>query len=240
MTMHQPDQTGVPGQVQQDYASYYRAQPPPPGGAQAPGGGAYSAYAGSHPLGYRTVSGATDTSRAPPPPPLRNIPAYNTVANLSSQPSPTATSPYGYPMRSPAYASSQPSPRGGGSLAYQQGGYYSAYGQPQAVDMPRSLSYPNTYSAAPYGTYLPSISTPTLVSPGELPGLHRHGSTPSITTMGQNPAMGFAFASRVPLTERPFKCDQCVQSFNRNHDLKRHKRIHLSVKPFHCDKCGKT
>ena len=27
---------------------------------------------------------------------------------------------------------------------------------------------------------------------------------------------------------------------NRNHDLKRHKRIHLAVKPFGCDKCGKT
>jgi hypothetical protein len=52
--------------------------------------------------------------------------------------------------------------------------------------------------------------------------------------------MGYAFASRVPLVERPFKCDQCVQSFNRNHDLKRHKRIHLSVKPFGCEKCGKT
>ncbi|PVH67260.1 hypothetical protein DL98DRAFT_444091, partial [Cadophora sp. DSE1049] len=38
---------------------------------------------------------------------------------------------------------------------------------------------------------------------------------------------------------RQFKCDQCPQSFNRNHDLKRHKRIHLAVKPFptgHCEK----
>lgn len=29
---------------------------------------------------------------------------------------------------------------------------------------------------------------------------------------------------------RPFKCTECSQGFNRNHDLKRHKRIHLSVK----------
>ncbi|PVH68036.1 hypothetical protein DL98DRAFT_442149, partial [Cadophora sp. DSE1049] len=38
---------------------------------------------------------------------------------------------------------------------------------------------------------------------------------------------------------RQFKCDQCPQSFNRNHDLKRHKRTHLAVKPFpygHCEK----
>lgn len=41
-------------------------------------------------------------------------------------------------------------------------------------------------------------------------------------------------------TERPFKCDQCPQSFNRNHDLKRHKRIHLAVKPFPCNHCDKS
>jgi uncharacterized Zn-finger protein len=40
--------------------------------------------------------------------------------------------------------------------------------------------------------------------------------------------------------ERPFKCDVCPQSFNRNHDLKRHKRIHLAVKPFPCDNCEKS
>ena len=40
--------------------------------------------------------------------------------------------------------------------------------------------------------------------------------------------------------DRPFKCDQCPQSFNRNHDLKRHKRIHLAVKPFPCPSCDKS
>ncbi|KAJ9111020.1 hypothetical protein QFC22_006616 [Naganishia vaughanmartiniae] len=39
--------------------------------------------------------------------------------------------------------------------------------------------------------------------------------------------------------DRPHKCDQCSQSFNRNHDLKRHKRIHLEVKPFACSACRK-
>ncbi|KAL8413590.1 hypothetical protein RB594_005016 [Gaeumannomyces avenae] len=40
--------------------------------------------------------------------------------------------------------------------------------------------------------------------------------------------------------DRPFRCDQCNQSFNRNHDLKRHKRIHLAVKPFPCNYCDKS
>jgi hypothetical protein len=43
-----------------------------------------------------------------------------------------------------------------------------------------------------------------------------------------------------PQTDRPFRCDQCPQSFNRNHDLKRHKRIHLAVKPFPCGHCDKS
>ena len=43
-----------------------------------------------------------------------------------------------------------------------------------------------------------------------------------------------------PAADRPFKCDQCPQSFNRNHDLKRHKRIHLAVKPFPCGHCDKS
>lgn len=40
--------------------------------------------------------------------------------------------------------------------------------------------------------------------------------------------------------DRPFRCDQCPQSFNRNHDLKRHKRIHLAVKPYPCGHCDKA
>ncbi|OTA93974.1 hypothetical protein M434DRAFT_282570 [Hypoxylon sp. CO27-5] len=38
---------------------------------------------------------------------------------------------------------------------------------------------------------------------------------------------------------RPFQCDVCAQSFNRNHDLKRHKQIHLP-KPFTCSSCYKS
>ncbi|EHA46227.1 hypothetical protein MCOR07_008610 [Pyricularia oryzae] len=39
---------------------------------------------------------------------------------------------------------------------------------------------------------------------------------------------------------RPFKCSTCSVAFNRNHDLKRHTRIHLSVKPFPCKSCDKA
>jgi len=48
------------------------------------------------------------------------------------------------------------------------------------------------------------------------------------------------YQQSAPQNDRPFRCDQCPQSFNRNHDLKRHKRIHLAVKPFPCGHCDKS
>ncbi|PVU96189.1 hypothetical protein BB561_001352 [Smittium simulii] len=41
------------------------------------------------------------------------------------------------------------------------------------------------------------------------------------------------------MTTRPFKCKICNQSFSRNHDLKRHVKIHTGVKPYKCKKCNK-
>lgn len=49
-----------------------------------------------------------------------------------------------------------------------------------------------------------------------------------------HPSLGQASSNH-----RPFRCDQCQQSFNRNHDLKRHKRTHLAIKPFPCGHCDK-
>ncbi|KIM96207.1 hypothetical protein OIDMADRAFT_33584 [Oidiodendron maius Zn] len=40
--------------------------------------------------------------------------------------------------------------------------------------------------------------------------------------------------------DRPFKCHQCAQGFNRSHDLKRHQRIHLAVKPYPCIRCERS
>jgi uncharacterized Zn-finger protein len=61
------------------------------------------------------------------------------------------------------------------------------------------------------------------------------GHAASLQTMYGSPA-----PQSQPQNDRPFKCDQCPQSFNRNHDLKRHKRIHLAVKPFPCGHCDKS
>ncbi|KAF3768767.1 hypothetical protein M406DRAFT_249929 [Cryphonectria parasitica EP155] len=48
----------------------------------------------------------------------------------------------------------------------------------------------------------------------------------------------FQAQQRTP--EKPHQCDQCPTAFTRNHDLKRHKRIHWAVKPYPCDGCDKA
>ena len=72
------------------------------------------------------------------------------------------------------------------------------------------------------------------VHPGMMPGFNSGHAAQMPHFMGHNPHQQPAS------TDRPFKCDQCPQSFNRNHDLKRHKRIHLAVKPFPCNHCDKS
>ncbi|KAI8934935.1 hypothetical protein NX059_008603 [Plenodomus lindquistii] len=72
------------------------------------------------------------------------------------------------------------------------------------------------------------------VHPGMMPGFNS-GHAAAMPHF-----MGHAQHPQPAANDRPFKCDQCPQSFNRNHDLKRHKRIHLAVKPFPCTHCDKS
>ena len=70
---------------------------------------------------------------------------------------------------------------------------------------------------------------------------HQHHNDP-IPPMKQSPSISHSPLNRISHVsiysysniahDRPLKCDQCSQTFNRNHDLKLHKRIHLAVKPF--------
>jgi hypothetical protein len=70
------------------------------------------------------------------------------------------------------------------------------------------------------------------VHPGMMPGFNS-GHAAAIPHFLGHP-------QRSSTNDRPFKCDQCPLSYNRNHDLKRHKRIHLAVKPFPCKHCDKS
>jgi uncharacterized Zn-finger protein len=106
--------------------------------------------------------------------------------------------------------------------------------------LPLSGQYGQTQ--APYRNYqysLPHMNGPVISNVHQpngqvamIPGVPQHHSYTSSQIM---------FTPQAPAQpDRPFKCDQCTQSFSRNHDLKRHKRIHLAIKPFPCNYCAKT
>jgi uncharacterized Zn-finger protein len=99
-----------------------------------------------------------------------------------------------------------------------------------AFSMPSSLTVRRQAASNLPNFELPPLNNlqfaPTMVAVGSTGGLP---ITTSTSQSAQQPAQ----------KDRPFRCDSCPQSFNRNHDLKRHKRVHPAVKPFPCKHCGK-
>lgn len=138
-----------------------------------------------------------------------------------------------------AYNTQLPSPSHhspSAGLGGPRGPPFSGYAQPS------SMVAQQGYRPSFYQQQLPQMNGSVMTNmhqPGGqmamIPGMaHQHPYPPQMSHMYQ---------SQGPPTtpvDRPFKCDQCPQSFSRNHDLKRHKRIHLAVKPFPCTYCTKT
>ncbi|ODO08916.1 hypothetical protein L198_00655 [Cryptococcus wingfieldii CBS 7118] len=107
-------------------------------------------------------------------------------------------------------------------------------------EMPRSMTYPAAgYYPSPYSYSTPASNGMAYPQPVSTPYAVPVGVT-GPTPASASTSSGYSFGQKTLHQDRPYKCDLCQQSFNRNHDLKRHKRIHLSVKPFACEKCGKT
>jgi len=104
------------------------------------------------------------------------------------------------------------------------------------------------YQQRPYGSYplpLPPMSNSMMPSMPMVGGMNSGMNNNMQNNVmpnygGLHSIYGNQHQASNTLTDRPFKCDQCIQSFNRNHDLKRHKRIHLAVKPFPCGHCDKS
>ncbi|KAF2454660.1 hypothetical protein BDY21DRAFT_100364 [Lineolata rhizophorae] len=141
----------------------------------------------------------------------------------------------------------QPSPMSVGSQIPRMSPTHTAGPVPSLPSAPAQS--PHHYQR-PFGHYplpgpvLSNINNPngsmTLVGGGHVP----HGMIPNFNS-GHAANMPHVYGAphapqAQPPNDRPFKCDQCPQSFNRNHDLKRHKRIHLAVKPFPCGHCDKS
>ena len=188
------------------------------------------------------------TTSGPQPSPIHAQEGFRpppTPAYYSQQPSSTPQhSPFPY---STGPSPTQPSPLSAGPMS----------GRPQmspvtAGTMP-PLSAPPVqspqYNQRPYPPYPPhgpvlsNLNNPN-GQPMLLGGLP-HTMMPGGFNSGHAANLQHMYGSphtsqSQPHNDRPFKCDQCPQSFNRNHDLKRHKRIHLAVKPFPCGHCDKS
>ncbi|KAK5662906.1 hypothetical protein OQA88_6317 [Cercophora sp. LCS_1] len=170
------------------------------------------------------------TYRAPQPsyypsssaPQQHSFPAF---PGHPSQPSPTAHSPTttgpGIPRGLSTLTSGmQPPP-----IAY------ASRPSPIAPPMASYASYPTLHGPVMSNMHQPGAPL-TMVT-----GMH---GMPQYTHHLSQHGMYMSHGAPPQQAERPFKCDQCPQSFNRNHDLKRHKRIHLAVKPFPCGSCDKS
>ena len=148
-----------------------------------------------------------------PPPPPPPPPPYD-LPGYNAPPPASAADHYSRPPPTPAYFHSAPPP----PASFPSSFSYSA-GAP-ASSAPPHASYPYARPAPPpmhmLNNYLPRHPHPHILY------------TPS------------GAAAPAPPPDRPFTCDQCPQSFSRNHDLKRHRRIHLAVKPFPCGHCERS
>jgi len=148
-----------------------------------------------------------------------------------------------------------------------QPGYQIAAEQPHysyatRSDRPTSMSMPQPIAYSPdHNQGAPISQTPTRIRPHShshsyshsmsQPYTHsssppQHASAMSALPASQYPsALGYAQQGNMtqyPASpQRPFSCDMCALSFNRQHDLKRHRDTHTGEKPFLCNGgCGKT
>ncbi|KAI9748378.1 MAG: hypothetical protein M1815_003316 [Lichina confinis] len=161
-----------------------------------------------------------------------SAPAHQTSFSSSS----TGASP---PHQSPGSTGSAPRLSPGSPTAHRMSLLHPTPGPTPAVaHLPRSLSISHLAMPSPMAPGLQGPGTPIGYAGAPSPGLAHiygnHGTFVRTYPGGPRPT------PPQRQNERPFKCNQCPQSFNRNHDLKRHKRIHLAVKPFPCRHCDKS
>lgn len=168
--------------------------------------------------GYRSYSNESAPAPGRTSPQPQNAPMSRTTSMTfppqAQGPQPTHTQSYNSSYRSPpaayASASTRPSPYSHPSY-YPQ--HYPQVGAPGSVEMPRSISYPN-YQQGYAPSYMPGQQYASH-HPG-LPPMMRHTSSTSTIGEGVNNMdvnRGYQFGHRLPLVDRPYKCDECVQSF---------------------------
>ncbi|KAG8213717.1 hypothetical protein J3R82DRAFT_10418 [Butyriboletus roseoflavus] len=136
------------------------------------------------------------------------------------------------------------------SIQYGVGNYTGDY--PPSASSQYTAPTPDTYHQ-PRQTYpLPNHTHQSLsavpqytVASQQYPAPHHqptvHQNSPYYAR-GDSPYGQSQYPAQYPASpSRPFSCDLCALSFNRQHDLKRHRETHSGEKPFLCNGgCGKT
>jgi uncharacterized Zn-finger protein len=120
--------------------------------------------------------------------------------------------------------------------------YHTAYSQSSLQDNAQNLAYPQQYSPPSPGHTRERYYSPPQSYMSQPDSPTHYGSSPPHypTQIPLSPASATApHLSGSPT--RPFLCDLCTLSFNRQHDLKRHRETHTGEKPYFCNGgCGKT
>ncbi|KAJ7924996.1 hypothetical protein B0H13DRAFT_1977097 [Mycena leptocephala] len=162
-----------------------------------------------------------------------------------------AYSPDGYYPAAPSSVPPQPmyaSGSGSGSRPSYHQDSYPQYTQQHSPHSPHSPSHPQAYSPYAHSPHSPhSPSSPN--APSRPRSLSIYVPQQAAPIMAPHPQ----YPQQVPLSQptgygdypssptRPFSCDMCALSFNRQHDLKRHRETHTGEKPYLCNGgCGKT
>ncbi|KAI0169758.1 hypothetical protein GGR52DRAFT_551367 [Hypoxylon sp. FL1284] len=196
-------------------------------------------HSSMHTLQSSIISAPTQGAQPPTPTTTASPDNYSRSSNSNYYQPPPATS---HPLSYSAYA-----PVPGTTGAYSRGvPAYSHSSQNHSV--PSSPMQAPSYPHRPYSSFtpLPTMAGPVLSNmsnPGGQMALVGTMTTIPPGYPGHHRLQGHGFythgAHKTP-SDRPFKCPTCSAGFNRNHDLKRHTKIHLEVKPFPCGFCEKA
>jgi hypothetical protein len=172
-----------------------------------------------------------------------------------------------YPANSIQYASPSYSSQGGGippqspssygSISTQHSGMAAAYYPPDhnvyapVPQRPNMTSPHNPYPSTKLAINVPSQSPVQSRAAPQVSAPYSSRPAGYAPTSPQSPTMAYtppqyghpgSPSSQYPASpQRPYACDMCALSFNRQHDLKRHRDTHTGEKPFLCNGgCGKT